>query len=1004
MASDAFPHLPQVPDDADQALPTTPRGKEYLPQISEYEEGQHQNSSNTRKSHLGRDLDRAESKYSNMSFEQPDYSMRQSEGPFLRQIAYKDSFKLQDHSELIDNECTQAMQRERRGSAGSITESLVDTFKHRKNVDWSKQKNKERLRDLRDLIRSLFWAFQGVEHLEHTDHNLVPKGIRLMAHRIVRNEVFSAVYLVLTVYALFGPDLAMSLGHTPQNPDNVALAVVNTVVLGLFLVEELFLCLGQRGYLFSGRFWIDTVATISILGDTWIGNELIKSDAAVAGRGSRLVRLVRLGGRSTRMISMMRLARVTQVLRLVPMIQEYTERSTNDLALLLWHKRMRHVFQYVDKQGNGVLTEEDLDFLDTAMLMEFPVEDDANTSVTKKFIKACKSIWVSSAVMPDDSAELGTFRVLAPELFRSSTGKKAFNRCLDDIHCMKESCAMVENAISRLTLKVCVLVLLILIMMQVLESNEGDLSMAQGLRQLEVLAGDPQGASLVCSMVLDDYSKAAASSTLLFLTLHGRVFWSSNCLCRQDCAGSGPQLQDGGVSLAEATMQAVGHESHEFSIQEILSGSSQVRSLAMFDIHRSQREGALLSLAQTASVVVLLLALVIYFASDMKRLSNNNVLHPLWDLMDDMCALKSIEVVGEQRLPEDDMNTLVATYLPHRSRWLRWRCRQHIPVADELVQLRRAFDKLRMAMLSWSKFVPVVLLKQLFEAGVEAKIGCSHCEVSVFFCDIDDFKELCEGSKPREVLQLLETVLSQIYEALADNGGTLLEFIGDEVLAVFNAPCPTSKHALCAVSAALEAQERLDNLPGVPVRLRCSVHRAQVLAGNIGSPSRMKYGALGDGVNLAARLKSLNTRYGTHLLVSSDTLSFAKGHEIFVTRPIGKLVLKGRTTPTLTYEVLGKRSLTSAHVITAAETHQRGFDMLMARHFAEAKSLFDKVPGLLLRPPDVGTDSHANCDELSHVKVVDRPSQHLCSLCDKYLGAPPPDGWDGSEHLKKKAW
>uniref|UniRef100_A0A6U6SDX2 Guanylate cyclase domain-containing protein n=1 Tax=Alexandrium andersonii TaxID=327968 RepID=A0A6U6SDX2_9DINO len=452
-------------------------------------------------------------------------------------------------------------------------------------------------------------------------------------------------------------------------------------------------------------------------------------------------------------------------------------------------------------------------------------------------------------------------------------------------------------------------------------------------------------------------------------------------------------------------MKAAGHENHEFAIQEILAnGDSQVQSLAMFDIHRSQREGALLSLAQTVSVVVLLLALVIYFASDMKRLSNNNVLHPLWDLMDDMCALKSIEVVGEQRVQEDDMNTLVALYQPKRTRWLRWRCRQHIPVADELVQLRRAFDKLRTAMLSWSKFVPVVLLKQLFEAGVEAKIGCSNCEVSVFFCDIDDFKELCEGSKPREVLQLLETVLSHIYEALADNGGTLLEFIGDEVLAVFNAPCPTSNHAFCAVTAALEAQERLDALPGVPVRLRCSVHQAHVLAGNIGSPSRMKYGALGDGVNLAARLKSLNTRYGTHLLVSSDTLSFKNAHEVFITRPVGKLVLKGRTTPTLTYEVLGKRSTASPLIADAADKHQRGFDLFLDKRFAEAKSLFDKVADLLAQRRDAANDSDSNCDENCHVGVADRLSQHLGSLCDKYLSSPPPDGWDGSEHLKKKAW
>mmetsp|Transcript_23063 Transcript_23063/g.71869 ORF Transcript_23063/g.71869 Transcript_23063/m.71869 type:complete len:169 (+) Transcript_23063:194-700(+) len=168
----------------------------------------------------------------------------------------------------------------------------------------------------------------------------------------------------------------------------------------------------------------------------------------------------------------------------------------------------------------------------------------------------------------------------------------------------------------------------------------------------------------------------------------------------------------------------------------------------------------------------------------------------------------------------------------------------------------------------------------------------------------------------------------------------------------------------------------------MPVQLRCSVHRAQVLTGNIGSPSRMKYGALGDGVNLAARLKGLNTRYGTHLLVSSDTLDFLGANDAFVVRPVGRLVLKGRTTPTPTFEVLGKQRKTPTHILAAAEKHARAFDLFLRKHFAEAKLLFEEV----------------------HASLSDRLSQHLGSLCDRYLVAPPADGWDGAEHLKQKAW
>jgi len=895
----------------------------------------------------------------------------------------------------------------RKQSVHSITEMLSASLRHNiddADVDWSKQKNKDRVRDLCTLIRSLFWAFQEVERLGGTDGKVAPQGLRVFVRRVVRTEAFSLFFLLLTAYALFGPDAAMAMGHTAQNADDHTLAAINTVVLVLFLMEQGIFCLSVNGYPCSGRFWTDTFATLSIVGDTFIGNELVKSDAAVAGRASRLIRLVRLGGRSTRLVRLMRLARVAQVLRLVPKVQEYLESSTKHLAVLLWHKRMRHVFQFLDKSGSGILTGMDINFLNRALLMEFSgsKEDQIDTRpISAKIARACSLRTFSVTVLPDvQIIGEATFSEFAPCLFRSEAGKKAFNRCLDDIHCMKESCAMVESAISRLTLKVCILVLMLLIMMQVLDIDEGDLTQIQGLHQLDAVALDQKAnVDIICSMVLNDYSKVPALATLLLLVLDSRAYWSSDCRCQPGCAGGGPALEDGGWALADEAIRVQGHESHEYSIHEVWSADGEkVRSLAVFDVHEWQRAGALLSMAQTAVIVVLLLCLVAYFATDMKRLSNNNVLHPLWDLMDDMCALKSIEVVGEARFPEDDIETLVGMYLPRRSRCFQWRCRQHIPAADELVQLRRAFDKLRMAMFSWSKFVPVVLLKQLFQAGVEAKIGCSHCEASVFFCDIDDFKELCEGSKPREVLHLLELVLSHIYEALAENGGTLLEFIGDEVLAVFNAPCPVALHPLCAVTAALDAQERLDKQPGLPVRLRCSVHKARVLAGNIGSPSRMKYGALGDGVNLAARLKSLNTRYGTHLLVSCDALDFLNAHDTFVTRPIGKLVLKGRTTPTLTFEVLGKRNSAPPHVADAAEKHRKAFELFLTRHFAEAKALFDEVSSTMSVPA-----ATAYSESLGAASV-DRPSEHLSSLCQKYLVSPPLDGWDGSEHLKKKAW
>eukprot|EP00439_Symbiodinium_sp_Y106_P027536 s2752_g3.t1 len=170
--------------------------------------------------------------------------------------------------------------------------------------------------------------------------------------------------------------------------------------------------------------------------------------------------------------------------------------------------------------------------------------------------------------------------------------------------------------------------------------------------------------------------------------------------------------------------------------------------------------------------------------------------------------------------------------------------------------------------------------------------------------------------------------------------------------------------------------------------LQCSVHTGEVLAGNIGSPTRMKYGLLGDGVNLAARLKSLNTRYGTQLLVSSETLQSSIG-ELFVARTIGKLVLKGRTTPTHTLEVIGRKGHIPQDLEQAAEFHENGFTLFSEGRFEEAKVLFEEANSVFCEYDD----------------GADKPSALLCDMCNMYVKNPPPmDKWDGSEHLNKKAW
>jgi adenylate cyclase len=420
--------------------------------------------------------------------------------------------------------------------------------------------------------------------------------------------------------------------------------------------------------------------------------------------------------------------------------------------------------------------------------------------------------------------------------------------------------------------------------------------------------------------------------------------------------------------------------------------TDDLSNFALIDQHEYERNYALESLRFTFAVCVMLGVLIMYFAADIKHMSSSNCLHPLWDLMDDMNAMKLIELLtasqnqSTQHTPEG-FKQLSRSLMGRRR--LPCRAFSPVPVAQELLGLRKSMSLLEAAMVAWSKYVPVVLLNQLMVAGIEAKIGCVLSEVSIMFCDVQGFKDLVDGKGPQEVLSVLNVVLTEVNRALEENSGTLLEFIGDEVLAVFNAPRKIAGHSQAAVNAAVSAVEYAAKIPGQPVRLQCSVHTGTVLAGNLGSPTRMKYGVLGDGVNLAARLKGLNSRYGTQLLVSADAMSYINCQDL-VQRTIGKLILKGRTTPTHTYEVLGRRGNLPKNLQLGAESHDEAFESFVQGRFEEAKAMFQEAQELLtegLEPKQ------------------DRPTTHMMELCEKYLENPPDaDTWDGSEHLKKKAW
>jgi adenylate cyclase len=173
------------------------------------------------------------------------------------------------------------------------------------------------------------------------------------------------------------------------------------------------------------------------------------------------------------------------------------------------------------------------------------------------------------------------------------------------------------------------------------------------------------------------------------------------------------------------------------------------------------------------------------------------------------------------------------------------------------------------------------------------------CSASVLFADIRNFTTLAETLSPRETVDMLNEIFTDLFDAVADYGGVLDKYIGDAVMAVFGAPLTRGDDAQNAVRSALKMQDMMATINarrlarGEPaLKLGVGIASGEVVAGTIGSPKRMDYTVIGDSVNLAARLQDLTKSYGCDIILCERTAAMA-GNFAQVTE-IDQIQVKGR--------------------------------------------------------------------------------------------------------------
>jgi adenylate cyclase len=247
------------------------------------------------------------------------------------------------------------------------------------------------------------------------------------------------------------------------------------------------------------------------------------------------------------------------------------------------------------------------------------------------------------------------------------------------------------------------------------------------------------------------------------------------------------------------------------------------------------------------------------------------------------------------------------------------------------------------------RFMTQKVVDQVLGRGDDLLFGTS-CEASVLFADIRGFTSLAETLAPRETVDMLNEIFTELFEAVAASDGVLDKFIGDAIMAVYGAPLPTGRDPQNAVESAVQMIQMLEGLNQrrrerrLPdLRLGVGIATGDVVAGTIGSPKRMDYTVIGDSVNLAARLQDITKRYQVGILVDETTAAEVAGTQRL--RELDLIQVRGRKRPEKIFEVLTQNgAFLNGEAVLAA--YAQGRECLLKRNWTCAAAAFEEAVAL----------------------------------------------------------
>ncbi|MFO1037415.1 MAG: adenylate/guanylate cyclase domain-containing protein [Geminicoccaceae bacterium] len=263
----------------------------------------------------------------------------------------------------------------------------------------------------------------------------------------------------------------------------------------------------------------------------------------------------------------------------------------------------------------------------------------------------------------------------------------------------------------------------------------------------------------------------------------------------------------------------------------------------------------------------------------------------------------------------------------------------------EVDDLARATAAMKSTLRSFTRYVPRDLVRELIETGTEVDQGGERRELTILFSDIEGFTDVAEDTPPEALMLGLSDYFVALTRALQEEGATIDKFIGDAVMAFWNAPVHREDHAAAACRAALRAAresrrpELWARMGGRQLRTRFGVNTGDVVVGHVGGGDRLSYTAIGAAVNLASRLENLNRFLGTTILVAGATAR--RAGDGFVFRTAGLVRPKGIARPIRVFELLGEAG---DPITLDVHAWDRGMAAYLARDWDTAEAAFATAP------------------------------------------------------------